>query len=238
MKTLDWAEREVQLACKKENPDRKPDEFDYGCGCYESALRIYNSINEILSDEGHSGMSASYTMAIVNRLMGHKVLTPIEDTPDIWEECTDLGDSEKRSYRCIRMSSLFKDEYNDGTIEYNDVRRTVCYNEDDPHKIPWHNGSASKLINEMYPITFPYMPPDSPYKVFMNEYLTDEKNGDFDTIHFVRVLLPSGEEVMIDRFFGETDDGWKELNYKEFEDRYILDFKRKQKEKENQNGIN
>ena len=35
MSMLEWAKREVEIACKNENPDRKEGEFDYGCACYE-----------------------------------------------------------------------------------------------------------------------------------------------------------------------------------------------------------
>ena len=38
---LDWAKREVEIACKKENPNRKESEFDYECACYESALKAF-----------------------------------------------------------------------------------------------------------------------------------------------------------------------------------------------------
>lgn len=38
---LDWAKREVEIACKKENPNRKEGEFDYGCACYESAIKAF-----------------------------------------------------------------------------------------------------------------------------------------------------------------------------------------------------
>ena len=31
MSMMDWAKREVEIACKKENPNRKEGEFDYGC---------------------------------------------------------------------------------------------------------------------------------------------------------------------------------------------------------------
>ena len=31
---LDWAKREVEIACKRENPSRKEGKFDYGCACY------------------------------------------------------------------------------------------------------------------------------------------------------------------------------------------------------------
>ena len=45
-----WAEREVEIACKHETPDRKPGEWDYGCFCYESALKALKSLYE----DGHS----------------------------------------------------------------------------------------------------------------------------------------------------------------------------------------
>lgn len=46
MNMLDWAKREVELACKRENSDRKPGEWDYGCACYDSALKALRSLLE------------------------------------------------------------------------------------------------------------------------------------------------------------------------------------------------
>lgn len=34
MSMSDWAENEVKLACKKENPNWDGKSFDYGCGYY------------------------------------------------------------------------------------------------------------------------------------------------------------------------------------------------------------
>lgn len=51
MSMKEWAKREVDLACKHDNPDRKEGEFDYGCACYESALKAFTSLME----DGHSG---------------------------------------------------------------------------------------------------------------------------------------------------------------------------------------
>lgn len=69
MNMLDWAKREVELACKRENPDRKPGEWDYGCACYESALKALKSLLE----DGHSGFSISLTKQILNRLIDRKI---------------------------------------------------------------------------------------------------------------------------------------------------------------------
>lgn len=49
----EWAEDEVRLACKRENPDWDGKSFDYGCSCYQSALKAYKSI----CGDGHSGFS-------------------------------------------------------------------------------------------------------------------------------------------------------------------------------------
>lgn len=75
MSMTSWAEREVELACKKENPERKEGEFDYGCACYESALKAFKSLME----DGHSGTSIHLTKNILVNLIEGKVLTPIED---------------------------------------------------------------------------------------------------------------------------------------------------------------
>ena len=55
-----WAKNEVRLACERENPNRKEGEFDYGCACYESALKAFKS----LAEDDHSGFSIGLTMGL------------------------------------------------------------------------------------------------------------------------------------------------------------------------------
>lgn len=98
----DWAEREVALACKKED--------GYGASCCKSALKVFRA----LCDDGHSGFSIGITKAILNRLIDGKPLTPIEDTPDVWIECCGGNIDGSAVYQNSRMSSLFKDVYPDG----------------------------------------------------------------------------------------------------------------------------
>lgn len=62
---LEWAKREIELACKRERGDRPENEFDYGCACYTSALKAFESL---LNDD-HSGMSIMITKHILNRLI-------------------------------------------------------------------------------------------------------------------------------------------------------------------------
>ena len=53
MNMTDWAKREIEIACARERGDKNTDEWDYGCACYESAYKAFQSLVE---DE-HSGMS-------------------------------------------------------------------------------------------------------------------------------------------------------------------------------------
>lgn len=211
MSMLKWAENEIRLACERENPDRKEGEFDYGCACYESAFKAFKSLIE----DGHSGMSISITRNILNRLIVGQPLTPIEDTDDIWNECNYDINNQYKTYQCKRMSSLFKYVYKDGTIEYNDVDRVLCI--DINHKdVSYHSGFVTRRINEMFPITMPYCPDTKPYEVYIEDFLYDRKNGDFDTIGVFYLIKPDGERIDINRFFKEDLSGFEEITKDEY----------------------
>ena len=205
-----WAEREVRLACERENPNRKDGEFDYGCACYESALKAYKSLTE----DGHSGFSIMLTKNILNRLIDHKPLTPIEDTNDIWGRIYiswHLGEIAK--YQCIRMGSLFKYVYADGKVTYHDVDRVLkVVTDKDGNETCWHSGLTNNIIDELFPITMPYMPENEPYKVYCEDFLSDKANGDYDTVGVFYIIKPDGTRVDVNRYFGEIDGSFKEID--------------------------
>ena len=225
MNLKEWAEKEVEIACKKENPNRKVMEFDYGCACYESALKVFNSLIE----DGYSLFSIRIAKHILNRLIDGKPLTPIEDTDDVWDrERIDVHDGHT-SYQCKRMSSLFKYVYNDGHIEYKDVNRVIAYDIDDPD-LTYHTGLADNIVNEMYPVTMPYMPYDRSFKMCFETFLTDKKHGDYDTKAILYLIKPDGEKVEINRYFREPESdaeekytyhGWIEISKEEYEERKV-----------------
>ena len=221
MSMLDWAEREIEIACKRENPDREEGEWDYGCACYESALKAFKSLLE----DGHSGFSIGLTKNILNRLIDGKPLTPIEDTDDVWDDRLDMQ-RDYTSYQCKRMSSLFKDVYNDGRIEYHDNDRVVGFDIGNPDSYPYYNGLNRHIVNEMYPITMPYIPFDKPFEVYNESFLVDKGNGDFDTKGILYLIKPDGEKVDINRYFRlpklkekDTYCGWVEISKEEYEER-------------------
>lgn len=219
MSMKEWAKKEVELACKHENPDRKEGEFDYGCACYESALKAFNS----LCDDGHSGFSIKMTQAILNRLIDGQPLTPIEDTDNAWNKCPRIEDGPE-IYQCKRMSSLFKLVYTDGTVEYRDNDLSYCVDINSPD-VTYSARLVGDIIEEMYPITMPYMP-GKPIKVYCEDFLVDKKNGDFDTVGvFYALKTENGEQqkIEINRFFrepeGDEEGSWTEISKEEYYER-------------------
>lgn len=212
-----WVENEVRLACEREckcddecgnetcaKYNRKSGECidttaEYACNVYKSALKAYKS----LCDDGHTGMSIAFTRKILNRMISHLPLTPIEDTDDIWVNPDHSMSDEYVTYQCKRMTSLFKEVYNDGTVKYHDVNRVRCYHIDDDPMIGSSFGFISNIIHEMFPIEFPYYPSSEPFRVFREEFLHDTKNGDFDTIAIRYVIKPDGTRVDINKFYTE-----------------------------------
>ena len=216
MSMSEWAKNEIEIACKRERGDKNPDEWDYGCACYESAYKAFQSLLE----DRHSGYSIGMTKWILNRLIDGKPLTPIEDTPDTWNmrEERPWAEGGYTTYQRKRMSSLFKDVYQDGEVKYDDVNRFRSVNEDDPD-VYWSNGFINRLMNEKYPITMPYVPEDNPYIVHCTEGLSDPKNGDFDTIGIWYVVKPDGTRDTIERFFKESEESFVEISREEYEER-------------------
>lgn len=170
MSMTEWAENEVKLACKKENPDWDGKSFDYGCSCYGSALKAYKSFME----DGHSGFSFSVTKSILKRLLDELPLTPIEDTEENWNDITLPDEDGTVTYQCVRKSSLFKDVKKDGSVSYHDNNRCYCQEIDDP-KDTYTNGVASKFVDKLFPITMPYYPSTfERYKVVVRTFSAEQ----------------------------------------------------------------
>ena len=227
MSMKDWAKREVEIACKKENPNRKDGEFDYGCACYDSALKAFNS----LCKDGHSGFSIGLTKNILDRLIEGKPLTPIEDTDDIWShDILDESETGKVTYQCVRMSSLFKTVYPDGRVTYDDVDRFVGVEASNPD-VCFSAGYIREYMEKVVgPVTMPYMPTSDPYYVYCEDFLSVPKNGDFDTVGLLYYKTPDGERKDLDIYLGETEEGFKEITKEEYLRRKAISEQRTRKE--------
>ena len=221
MSMYDWAEQECRIACKKENPNFDFDgkDFDYGCSCYKSALKAYKS----LCEDDHSGASFNFTRKILERLMDGQPLTPITDEdffimhPEYSVESDKwLAEHGLKSWiQCPRMSSLFRRETLDGKVSYHDNNRTYCINIENPSVT--FSSAKDQVVDEFFPITMPYMPEEGKYKVYCQTFLTDKKNGDFDTQAILYFITPDGKRVDVNRYQTEKDGKMVDITKEEYE---------------------
>ena len=169
MSMTQWAEREIAAACKRENPNWDGKSFDYGCSCYQSALKAYKS----LMDDGHSGYSFSITRNILKKLLDEIPLSPITDEDFFSDKYESLESEEglkkrrlKSRIQCPRRSSLFRYKDLKGNVKYTDIDRYYCINAENPSDT--FSGGIANFIDKLYPITMPYIPSYERFKVYVN----------------------------------------------------------------------
>ena len=219
MSMLDWARKEIELRKTFEGQGLKEGEFDYGGSCCDSALKAFESLME----DGHSGVSIHITKAILNRLIDGKPIMPIEDASDIWNEVSYDKETKTTMFQNKRMSSLFKYVDENGVNKYSDVNRYYAYDVLNP-RFTYSSGLIKRIIDEMFPVEMPYMPADKQIAVAKKEYLTDKKNGSYDTIAVLHATLPDGTVVTINRYFKESNRGeWVEIDKNEYNVRVMMD---------------
>jgi len=210
MNMIDWAKREIAIACKKENPDWDGKSFDYGCSCYQSALKAYES----LCNDDHSGYSFSITKNILIRLMDGRPLTPITDEDFENVETCCWND---KLIQCPRMSSLFKKTDKDGNVSYSDNNRLECI--DINSQDIYSSGETDKIVNKLYPITLPYYPMNKKFKIYSEDFLTDKNNGDYDTIGYLYMITPDDKRIELNIFRSEVNGKWVDITKEEYEER-------------------
>lgn len=220
MSMYDWAEQECRIACKRENPNFNFDddkEWDYGCSCYKSALKAFKS----LCDDGHSGASFGFTKNILIKMMEGHPLTPItdDDFKGRSSMCSDeyLQDAGLRSeIQCPRMSSLFRTETLDGKVTYRDIDRSYYVNIEEPSDT-FHSWTG--FLDEMFPITMPYMPKKEKFMIYSQTFLSDKRHGDFDTRAILYVITPENKKVDVGIYETEDENGkWKRITKEQYDE--------------------
>ena len=145
-----WAERELnRLLTGDEDSDK--------------IQRVINSnildLVKIFAKQGHSGLSASYVISVLYRLLKFKPLTPLTGEDDEWNEI------QKGVYQNRRYSAVFKDN-KDNSTAYNIEGKVFS---DDGGKTWFTNRSS------LVPVTFPYSVPNEPEFIILSK---EEKNNE------------------------------------------------------------
>ena len=199
-----WAENEVRIYketyCKND---------DYTSACADSALRAYASLTE----DGHSGFSWNLTKRILENLLDGRPLGEIGDDDFVLIYESD----EEKEYQHPRRSALFKTVHADGTVTYHDNDRQVCKL---LGKESYFHCFADRIVDELFPIQFPYTPPKEQYVVVVDEFLYDKNNGDFDTIGVLYIMTPDEGDVDVHKYFKEGAVSFVEIDGGEYNNRY------------------
>ena len=65
---------------------------------------------QLFCKQGHSGMSAEFTIALIERLLKGDILTPLTNNPDEWMNVTEMNGSQlhqsKRKFSCFSDDNL------------------------------------------------------------------------------------------------------------------------------------
>ena len=227
MGMLEWAENEVKLAIERENQitkDHTKEDAAYATAVYNAAIAGYRAM--ISSDDGLTGAQWGILREIVDRLMREQPLTPVEDTEDSWNIITEKDHDKSKMYQSKRMPSLFKYVYPDGHVVYHDNSRAHGF--DINQNITYSGGVIMPIIDEMFPIKMPYLPPTGSIRVYTESFPFDTKKGDFDTVGVMYAKLPGvPDPIRIWRFFREQDTlveqpkygNWVEIKQQEYVDR-------------------
>lgn len=130
--------------------------IDSGEPYNDFATKAILDLIELFDSQEHSGFSAAYVRNAFNRLADFKPLSPLTGEDDEWNE-TRPGHFQNKRY-----SAVFKNA--DGTA-YNIDGKVFT----DDGKI-WYTRKESKVN-----VTFPYVVPDEPERVYMNKKGEDKE---------------------------------------------------------------
>ena len=153
---LEYAKSELERIGKDED------------GMQEMMNKNILQIIEMFSKQGHSGFSASYAIAVLERLLRFKPITPLTGDESEWGEPSFERDG-IRSFQNKRCSSVFKYVDAEGNIiKCHDVDAIMV---SDNGGITWFTSGRFRKQ-----VTFPYTVPTKSEKVYI-EYAEDVPPG-------------------------------------------------------------
>ena len=147
------------------------------------------------------------TKELLNKLVNREPLTPIVDEDNIWGRVS-LDDNYK-TYQCSRLTSLFKEVYNDGAIKYFDVNGYELYNLDPTlpkNDGACYNGFVNSVMDDLYPLEMPYAAPLKKPAVYFARFVSREESENIMIIGIISMVEPDGNHIKINKFYKFDDD--------------------------------
>ena len=187
-----------------------------------SVLKILRkTINEIIKIDGYHHMSM---MEIASFLFSFAYQKPISEIKDLDSEwiLKPNHDDHMMIYQSIRCPSLSKYvNLITGEVTYSDSDRIQCYGVASFPIYGFFSVLTNSIINEMFPITMPYLP--NPFgekiRVIVDGHLYNYKNDSFDTVAILYCMHPYGIRREINRYFKMSEKprfGWIQIGKFEY----------------------
>ena len=205
---------------------------------YERACKCGNSVTKEALDDAVAMFKAVFSKhqskqhlvlvkGLLNRMTSGLPLSPItmEDF-DNTEASLSRGELK---HTCSRYESLTATKKSDGTdFTYSDSRRVEFHDQslinqeesssivDILHSRANYPSIALKLVDDLFPITLPYMPGDK-YEVFGSSYSFRLAEGEPDLVEIDFIKTPNGQLVKVDQYYRKTRDGkYVEVDFENF----------------------
>ena len=148
---LSWAEQELRLA----GYDINDTEDGPNRWLAEGTLELL----KVFADQGHSGSSAPYAIALFERLASWKPIAPLTGADDEWNEVgTDVWQNCRNS--CVFKGADGQAYWSEGRVFWEWLSHPEI-DDGKPYKI--HFTSSNSRVN----INFPWTQPDNPEYVFV-----------------------------------------------------------------------
>lgn len=193
---------------------------------YKATLEMHKALQEII--EKFPAYSAEKAFGWLVRLYKGEYIAPITGEESEWKLKTTY--KEYVFYANKRLSTLTKKVLKNGKTEYSDTRRVRAVNLESNSNVSFFSPDALYFVDKALPIKMPYYPSSNPITVYIREFLTDRKNGDFDTISLEYAILPNGRKMLIDKHYKETDTDFVEISLDELLQRKQMHYERIRKE--------
>lgn len=189
---------------------------------YKVTERLFNELEEELVYRYVDHDQVDFIFSTVKQLLDRKPLTPITDENADWlPQATDPTVFISNRYPSLSKRKV-QDKDGIWTEVYSDVDRVCAIDIHDKSASPTYFPLAIDIADETCPITLPYMP-GKQLEVWYEDFLTDEENGDFDTVRFF-LIYESGKYdpiATVNRYFkcDKHDSSFVEISVEEYSKR-------------------
>lgn len=190
-----WQEKAVERAIE---------EAKEKCCDPDSVIQIYQTALSAFKGAAITGHAYENTRNLKNafgRLADRLPLVAIEIYSDYWEDSHKLEDGTVIAH-AKGYESLYKSVDPNGKISFHDDRRVKCVNVLSETQMPHLSCFIRDIIDEMYPIHFPYYPIDKQFILLVESFACDPDNEMDDTLAILCVTHPDGKtQDPINRYF-------------------------------------